>query len=258
MTRSARRLISWSRSARTALLGLALAVGLPGVQAAQSAVTTSDVGRLRDEVFEASTDLSRLRTGDSILLKALRAELDDVRVRLAALEARLERDEKISRDEFVAIRDEIQGVRRAARGERTVTGAGLGPAAPAPDPASIPTVTLDVPRHTRLDVRLLAGLDPATSRVDDRVEAATVKDLVVDGRVVVPAGSLLRGVVSVRNAPSSKGKPGALVVRFDAVTVDYRTHRIAAVTLRRVQRPLLAGTVVGVSFEQRDDEDAAR
>ena len=49
-----------------AALFLAFALGVPASAMAQTAVTTADIQRLQDEVYQASNDVSRLRTSDAL------------------------------------------------------------------------------------------------------------------------------------------------------------------------------------------------
>ena len=211
--------------------------------AAQATWTQQDVERLRHDVFEAGTDLSRLRTGDAALQKALRADLDTLRARVADLEQRVRSGHAVTRADYLEVRDRLQAVRRAARSELTVTGAGLGPTATAPEPSTVPAVGLDIPERVLVDVRLLTDLNPATARTDDRIEAATARDITVGGRVVVPAGSLMRGTAMAASPVSTQP---AVSVRFESVTVDYRTHAIAARATADVEQALPAGTVLSV------------
>jgi hypothetical protein len=50
----------------------------------------------------------------------------------------------------------------------------------------------EMPAGQELDVRLQTTLDSDTAQPEDRFEATTVVDLVQDGRVLVPAGSVRR------------------------------------------------------------------
>ena len=52
-----------------------------------------------------------------------------------------------------------------------------------------------VPTGQELDVRLQTPLDSETANVEDRFETTTAVDLTQDGRVLVPAGAIIRGVV---------------------------------------------------------------
>ena len=54
--------------------------------------------------------------------------------------------------------------------------------------------------------------------------ATTLVDLEIDRRVVIPAGSELRGVVSSVNAAGRIDRKGSLTVSFDQITIDGRTY----------------------------------
>ena len=45
-------------------------------------------------------------------------------------------------------------------------------------------------------MRLPNSLNSGTAQVEDRFEATTLVDLDIDGRTVIPAGSVMRGVVT--------------------------------------------------------------
>ena len=53
-----------------------------------------------------------------------------------------------------------------------------------------------IPVGQELDVRLQTPLSSETSTVEQRFETTTAVDLTQDGRVLVPAGSVVRGVVT--------------------------------------------------------------
>jgi hypothetical protein len=214
----------------------ALAAGAAG----QEIATAADVQSLRGAAFEARTDLARLRSGDAVHLKELRAELDAIRDRITDFEARLKRGEVVPRNDYIAARDRIADVRRRARSERTVSGAGLGPGASAPEGELVPALRLEIPARTPVEVQLLAPLDPSAARPDDRIEGATVKSVVVKGRVVVPAGTLMRGTVA------ATGPEKTVTLRFDETTIDFRTYRIDATV--HVDRALRPGAIVRARF----------
>ena len=107
-------------SALRVFLAVSLAVSCAAAQRPPE-VTLADVQRLQDDVFEAATDLARLRTGDAALLGELRARLNGIRDDVASLDARVRRRPAPTRAEYVAIRDRLDDVRRRARNELTVT-----------------------------------------------------------------------------------------------------------------------------------------
>lgn len=205
---------------------LVAASGLPA--AAAQAVTQADVARLQDAVFEAGTDVSSLRTGDAILLRDLRAELNELREDVIYFKVKLRKGEAVARAEIATTRDRIEEVRRRARGEHTATAADAPPGGVGADPNAARQGGVNIPARTEIAVRLLTRLDSATAYVDDRLEAATAADLVVNGRVVVPAGSLLRGVVTAVEPLSRTNRMGTMTVGFDFLTVNYRAYPIRA------------------------------
>src|SRR5437879_3466474 len=104
--------------ARALAPGAALTMSLLAAQ--PSPVTQAEIQQLQDAVFEAGTDLARLRTGDAVLLGQLRPELDDLREEVTYLKVKLRKHEPVSRSEYASVRGRIDEVRRRAVGEETV------------------------------------------------------------------------------------------------------------------------------------------
>ncbi len=79
--------------------------------------------------------------------------------------------------------------------------------------------TFTVPADTEAHVKLLSGMHTRMSAVDDPVTALLVSPVVVDGRVAIPAGSLLDGrVTSVHSSRRLHGA-GELAFRFEQITL---------------------------------------
>jgi hypothetical protein len=220
---------------------LALALGLPSVQAeaqtsrttqtrpvaAQTTVTTSDIQRLQDTIYDASRDISQIRSRDGSLASQLEAELDDARDDAVYLKVKLRRHEPIARSEYADVRDRVENIRSRARSE--VAGGYTPPVGTNSDPDRRPIPTTgrasinEIPLGTEFDVRLQSSLSSKTAQVEDRFEATTMVDLNDDrGRVLVPAGSTMRGVVSSVNKAGRLERKGSLTVAFDRITVNGR------------------------------------
>jgi hypothetical protein len=60
--------------------------------------------------------------------------------------------------------------------------------------------------------------------VEDRFEATTLVDLNVNGRVVIPAGSVMRGVVTAVEPGTRTNRTSRMTVSFDQVTVNGRSY----------------------------------
>lgn len=83
-----------------------------------------------------------------------------------------------------------------------------------------------IPVGQELDVRLQQPLSSETATVEQRFEATTVVDLMQGGRVLVPAGSVVRGVVSGVQQPGRIEREGRLTLSFDQLVVHGREYPI--------------------------------
>ena len=83
-----------------------------------------------------------------------------------------------------------------------------------------------IPVGQELDVRLQNTLSSETATVEQRFEATTAVDLMQGGRVLVPAGSIVRGVVSDVKRPGRVDRVGSLTLSFDRMTVRGREYTI--------------------------------
>ena len=81
-----------------------------------------------------------------------------------------------------------------------------------------------IPVGQELDVRLQNTLSSETATVEQRFEATTAVDLMQNGRVLVPAGSIVRGVVSDVKRPGRVDRVGSLTLSFDRMVVRGREY----------------------------------
>jgi hypothetical protein len=111
--------------------------------------------------------------------------------------------------------------------------------APAPQTSNRPTTTQttgpvevnnssrgQVPAGQELDVRLQSALSSETASVEQRFEATTAVDLMQNGRVLIPAGSIVRGVVSGVKPAGRIERAGSLTLSFDQMVVHGREYAI--------------------------------
>jgi hypothetical protein len=227
-----------------AAAAITMAFALP---AAAQSVTTSDIQRLQDQVYQASADLSRMR-GNADANAQLQSELDDLRDEVVYLKVRLRREGSVNRSDFEDVQRRIQDLRSRARGGTATsdnTGAG-GWRTNSDSPTSSRTgvgggvVTDDrtraeqgtrtgssnsaIPAGQEIDVRLESELSSATAQVEQRFEATTVADLYRGNDVLIPAGSVVRGVVSSVTKTTRMERKGSLTVAFDQITVRGRSY----------------------------------
>jgi hypothetical protein len=85
-----------------------------------------------------------------------------------------------------------------------------------------------VPVGQELDVRLQETLSSATAKAEQRFEATTAVDLMQGDRVLIPAGSVVRGVVSSVDAAGRVERAGRLSLAFDQIVVNGREYPIRA------------------------------
>jgi hypothetical protein len=112
----------------------------------------------------------------------------------------------------------------------------IGCASSNSDPATVPSAPATVsgspsgviPVGQELDVRLQQSLSSDTAKVEDRFETTTVVDLKQDGRVLVPAGSTIRGQVTSVSPAGKVDRSGSLTLGFDRLTIGGRNYEIRA------------------------------
>jgi hypothetical protein len=241
-------------------LALALAAGSVRPAAAQT-VTNSDIQRLQDSIYDASRDVAQLRSRDQATASQLQAELDDARDETVYLKVKIRKNEPISRSDYADVRDRIDNIRSRARGDSTggytSPGAGIGDDRRSTSPAGtasgsgtasgVGTVGRsqnpnEIPVGTEFDVRLANTLSSKTAQVEDRFEATTMVDLRDDrGRVLVPAGSTMRGVVSSVNRATRTDRKGSMTVAFDRVTINGRSYPIRATVTQALESEGIMG-----------------
>jgi hypothetical protein len=265
--------MTWTH--RALLTGIILAgLAVPAAAQQATTVTQSDIQRLQDNVYLADRDVSQARSRDTARANQLQTELDDLRDEVVYLKVKLRKDKTLARSEYADVRDRIDDLRSRARGEATASSAPPGPAssaasapaaprivsptpapapapaaasapAPAPGPAPAParatTSTapppgaIEVPVGTEIDVRLQSNLNSGISQVEDRFDATTLVDVGVNSRVVIPAGSVMRGVVTAVEPATRTNRTARLTVSFDQVTVNGQPHAIRGTVTQAIE-----------------------
>jgi TolA-binding protein len=254
---------------RGLLIGVILA-GLSAPAAAQqsSTVTQADIQRLQDNVYLADRDVSQSRSRDAARATQLQSELDDLRDEVVYLKVKLRKERTLSRAEYAEVRDRIDDLRSRARGESpspvSSPSSSAAPVTPAPRPSSAPPTaatsavppstapsstssassttratapagTVEIPVGTEIDVRLQNGLNSGTNQVEDRFEATTLVDVGVNSRVIIPAGSVMRGVVTQVEPATRTNRTARMTVSFDQVTVNGQSYAIRGTVSQAIE-----------------------
>ena len=236
--------IRWAASAVVVVVGFAVSV------AAQT-VTQTDIQRLQEDTAQAVTDVSQLRSRDATRANQLQVELDDLRDEVTYLKVKLRKERSIARTEYLDVRDRIENLRARASGEAarsTSAPATSSPTTRATTTAAPATTTLargevEIPTGTEMDVRLSDALNSGTAKVEDRFEATTLVDLTVDGRLAVPAGSVMRGVITAVEPATRTNRTARLTVSFDQVTVNGRAYPIRGTVSQALEGEGIRGEV---------------
>ena len=253
-------------------LAAVLTAGLAAPAAAQS-VTQSDIDRLQDNVYLAERDVTQLRSRDAARSTQLQSEVDDLRDEVIYLKVKLRKERTLARSEYAEVRDRIDDVRTRARGGESSASSGGGFAlpgttaaggststpggsstasgasstgnagsstantttpAPAPSRQARPGYT-EVPTGTELDVRMQTPLSSGTAEVEQRFEATTMADVIAGGRTVIPAGALMRGVVTGVERGTRTNRTSSMTLSFDQVTVNGRAYPIRGTVTEAVK-----------------------
>jgi hypothetical protein len=218
-----------------------------GVQpaGAQTTVTTADIQRLEDNIYQASRDIAQIRNRDAALASELEDDLSDARDDAVYLRVKLRKNEPVARSEYSSLRDRIEDIRSRARGDAArSTPSVTSPADNSRRSGRVGTSGTsgeDVPVGTELDVRLQTALSSATAEVEDRFEATTVVDLRDGDRVLIPAGSMLRGVVSSVNKAGRLDRQGKMTLAFDQITVEGRNYPLRATVTQALESEGIRG-----------------
>ena len=180
----------------------------------------------------------------------------------------------MTRTEYADVRDRLQTFRTRVRegrtgdtrmpgassgsGAGTTSGVGSGTTTRDPGYGSDRTRTRDSgygddrsrPRRTgesvipvgqEIDVRLTNQLSSDTAQVEERFEATTVVDLQSGNDVLIPAGSVVRGVVSSVNRATRTDRKGSLTVSFDQITVRGRDYPMRGTVTEAIESEGIRG-----------------
>ena len=245
--------------------------------ASAQTVTTTDIQRLQDQVYAAGSDISRTRS-TSETVSRLQDELDDLRDEVVYLKVKLRKDGLVNRREYDDVRTRVQQLRARAGGD-TRTGTDTRNDTPgwttnsAPVPSGgyggtrggvsggttrgtmpndrpndrrSPQGNSSIPAGQEIDVRLTQELSSGTAQVEQRFSAETVVDLYRGSDVIIPVGSVLRGVVSSVDKASRTERKGALTVSFDQITVRGRNYPIRGTVTQALESEGLKGEAAKV------------
>ena len=118
--------------------------------------------------------------------------------------------------------------------EPAPTPASTTPARPRPKPAPAPTPTpaspgVTVEAGTALKISFPTEVSTKDKVAGDTFSAALAEDVVVDGRVVFPAGSVVNGHVVEAERPGKTSGRGKMVLAYDSIEANGKSYAIDTV-----------------------------
>jgi len=257
-------MVRMHRVALAAIVAGALAAPA-AAQQNYSQVSQADIQRLQDSVFQAGSDVQQLRSRDAARATQLQTQLDDLRDEVTYLKVKLRKEGSLQRAEYATVRDRLDDLRSqatsytatytpagGANGATTASSAPVTSGATAANrAASTSTSTtqsstarnttsstvggVEVPSGTEMDVRLTNALNSGTAQVEDRFEGTTLVDVTMNGRTVIPAGSVMRGVVTSVEPATRTNRTAKMTVSFDQVTVNGRAYPMRGTVTQAIQ-----------------------
>ena len=196
----------------------------------ERSITAADIQQLQDGALDAGAEVSRLRARDANRAAQLDRELDEIREDVVYLRATLRREGRVSPAVYDEVQKRLDTLRQGARG------------APTGVTSSVPEAGPDeVPVGTEIDVRLGSELSSNTAQVEDRFEATAVLNLDNAERVLIPAGSVLRGIVSAVDRAGRLDRTGRLTLTFDQITIRGRSYPIRATVTQALESEGIRG-----------------
>ena len=243
------------RIALAAVVSAALSAPAVAQQQNYSQVSQADIQRLQDSVTQATTEVQQLRNRDASRASQLQTQLDDVRDEVIYLKVKLRKEGSLQRSDYASVRDRLDDLRSQATNSTPSTGNTAGAAGTTANRAAGGTPTtstqssttrsatstaatgsqVEVPSGTEMDVRLTNNLNSGTAQVEDRFEGTTLVDLTINGRTVIPAGAVMRGIVSSVEPATRTNRTAKMTVSFDQVTVNGRAYPIRGTVTQAIQ-----------------------
>src|SRR5262245_55431377 len=221
-----------NRIAGLFVLILALVAGTAEAQR----VTVTDIEHLQDSLSDATRDISQASNQDGSRVSQLQSELDNLRDETVYMRVKLRKNETVSYSDYTDLRERIADLRARARGDSSRQS--TSSRTRSEDSRSTRTARAgEVPTDTELDVRLSKRLTSETAQVEDRVEATTVVDLrdTETDRVLIPAGSVMRGTVDSVEKAGRVERKGSITVTFDQISIRGRSYPSRATVVDAIE-----------------------
>lgn len=91
----------------------------------------------------------------------------------------------------------------------------------------------DIPKGTKIDVRITTLLNSETTTPGDTFEAKLNRDLVVNGKTIAPEGSIARGHVDTADPSNGGQTAGVLIIRLTEIETKDAIYNFTTSTYTR-------------------------
>lgn len=196
-------------------LGLALVFARPAAAQPTDAATMQDIQRLQYDLQNLDDSLAALSNSHP-RYQEFQDRANDIRDEVTYLKVQIRRGQQNQPPVLGATGGEVSDLRRSIAAlqddvdsalNRRFSGSGT------------------LPEGTEVQVRLEQPLSSRTARLEDRFDASIAVPVEIDGRVVLPAGTRVRGIVTRAERGERLSKGGRLDLSFDSIYLDDRTRR---------------------------------
>ena len=94
----------------------------------------------------------------------------------------------------------------------------------------------DIPKGTKIDVRLTTMLNSDSATPGDTFEAKLNRDLVVNGKTIAPEGAIARGRVDTADPSNGGQSAGVLIIRLSEIETSDAIYNFTTNTYTRQGR----------------------
>ena len=170
-----------------------------------------DIQRLQEDLQNLDEELRGLDAGDREA-ERFRSRAEEIREETIYLKVKMRKHERAGREGTGVSYDEVSDLHRSIRDLREDVEAAFGGRQAGRE--------LRLSEGTEFAVRLDQGVSSKTARREDRLEASVAEPVRADGRLALPAGTRIRGIVRNVEPAERPSKEGRLELEFDAVYLD--------------------------------------
>lgn len=170
-----------------------------------------DIQRLQEDLQNLDEELKSLESGDREADR-FRSRAEEIREETIYLKVKMRRHQRAGREGTGVTYDEVADLHRSIRDLREDVEAAFG--------GRDSTRELRLPEGAEFDVRLDQGVSSKTARREDRLEASVAEPVRAEGRLALPAGTRVRGIIRRVEPAERPSKEGRLELEFDALYLD--------------------------------------